>query len=98
MPLDVSRHGRTTTISVDGTFDADAVARLRNVLHELREGGARSSEVVVDLRRARDVPPIALAALVDGGREIPRVRVRYVGLSQHAARLLGHLSSTGVAG
>ncbi len=96
MPLDVSRHGRTTTISVDGTFDADAIARLRNVLQELRDDGACSSEIVVDLRRARDVPPIALAALVDGGREIPRVR--YLGLSQHAARLIGHLSSAGVAG
>jgi anti-anti-sigma regulatory factor len=90
MPVSVVRNGKTTTISVQGSFDADAVSRLRNVLRELRTADGREPNIVVDLRRARDVPPIALAALVEGGREMG---IRYLGLSNHSARLLNHLTA-----
>ncbi len=91
MPVNVVRDGETTTITVQGSFDVDSVSRFRNVVRELREGGARQRRIVIDLSRARDVPPIALAALVEGGRELPGVRYR--GLSQHSERLLGHLTT-----
>jgi hypothetical protein len=89
MPVNVSRYGETTTIVVDGSFDVEAMSRLRHVLRELRDTDPRDPEVVVDLGRARDVSAIALAALLEDSRKLPRLRYR--GLSHHSARILDHL-------
>ena len=60
--------------------------------NEWSEHGRATQPIVVDLSRSREVTPIALAALVD---DFERLRpVRFRGLSQHASRVLAHLTRT----
>lgn len=95
MSIDVTTQGGETVIWVDRALDCEAAARLRALIRGAL-GGDPSSTVIVDLTHAHEVAPIALAALVEAPADV-RSRVRFRGLSHHAARLLHHLVGHGAA-
>ena len=83
--------GGDTIVQLDeGVLDSEGATRLRELLRTLL--AEAKQPIVVDLSRSREVTPIALAALVD---DFERLRpVRFRGLSQHASRVLAHLTRT----
>lgn len=90
MGTTVFQDGGDITVRVDGTFDSDDAVQLRSVFRRVCGEHAHAG-VVVDLTRAREVTPTALAALSDLCAEFDRLRLR--GLSRHSARLLAHLTA-----
>jgi anti-anti-sigma regulatory factor len=91
MMLDVRSNGEAI-VSIEGVFDAEAAARLRAMcLDAARTQLLRT--VVVDLRAAREVTPVALGVLVEmeAAPEAPRIGFR--GLSERQRRMLRYLSA-----
>ena len=89
MAITVSSDGSNTIVQLDeSTLDSDGASRLRNVLRNML--GEAQQPIVVDMSRAREVTPIALAALIDDFEQLRAVRFR--GLSKHASRVFEHLT------
>jgi anti-anti-sigma regulatory factor len=90
MGFEVFSDAGGTIIRVAGTFDGDTAARLRGLLARV-VADHHVKSIVVDLGMAREVTPLALAALVDDSEAL-RAKVRFRGLTRHAARILSHLA------
>ncbi len=91
MGIEVSTSDSITVISVDRTLDADVASRLRAAIRQCAAADDART-IVVDLGRAPEVTPIALAAIIDDVDSY-RARVRFRGLSRHASRILAHLTA-----
>ncbi len=90
MSIVVARRDGEAIIAVRGSLDAETGSKLLDLLHHVLPI-EEASAVIIDLTHARDVAPLALAALVADGEAWTRVRLR--GLSQHSHRILRHLAA-----
>jgi hypothetical protein len=89
MTIKVFSDGGNTIVQLgENTLDSDGASRLRNLLRTML--AEAEQPIVVDMSRAREVTPIALAALIDDFEQLRSVRFR--GLSRHASRVLAHLA------
>jgi len=89
MALEITRTGNEVLITVVGTFDAKAAARLCSLLSDV-VGSGEPARVTVDFGRAREVSAVGLAALV-GCRAGNGISVRLRGLSRRDTRVMSYL-------
>jgi hypothetical protein len=76
-------------VRLEGTFDAPAVGRVRQVI----ESAEPRDHVRVDLTRIREFQDFGVAALADLLAKWPHVDVEVLGLRQHHVRLLRYLGA-----
>ncbi len=92
MPLHVTYENRVAVIQIEGAFDADRAAKVRALV--MSSAPDVTSNVVIDLSKAREVSDVALAAVLDlvGARQRGGL-VSFRGLTDRHTRMLRLLAS-----